>query len=68
MRLLLLYNGYVINLHDGTSKRCGMNRCFGFLLIFSVTCNCVEYDWKPGFHITPEYGWMNDPHPAFSRG
>ncbi len=45
-----------------------MNRCLGLLLISSIVCNCIEYDWKPGFHITPGRGWLNDPHPAFSRG
>ena len=45
-----------------------MNRCLGSLLVSSIICNCVGYDWKPGFHITPERGWLNDPHPAFSRG
>ena len=49
-------------------ERCGMNRCLELLLISSIVCNCVGYDWKPCFHITPECGWLNDPHPAFSRG
>ncbi|XP_065891882.1 sucrose-6-phosphate hydrolase-like isoform X1 [Dysidea avara] len=48
-----------------------MNKCFGcciwLTLMYSTICNSAQFNWKPGFHITPERGWLNDPHPAFSR-